>query len=119
MVISLKKSAEGQPIRAALAVIAAGNLVKQVIVVDDDVDVFDAQQVMWAVSTRVKAGQDVNILNGLQGSLLDPSNPGYGPTEGIVIDATWRLDSPRAPSARVPAEAVERFALDNYTIARI
>lgn len=119
VVISLKKSAEGQPIRAALAVIAAGNLVKQVIVVDDDVDVFDAQQVMWAVSTRVKAGQDVNILNGLQGSLLDPSNPGYGPTEGIVIDATWRLDSPRAPSARVPAEAVERFALDNYTIARI
>src|SRR3972149_2444084 len=96
-VISMKKSAEGQPVRAALAVIAAGNLVKQVIVVDDDIDVFDAQQVLWAVSTRVKAGDDVSILKGLQGSLLGPSNPRFGTTEGLIIDYTWRLYRPRPP----------------------
>ena len=117
-VISMKKSAEGQPVRAALAVIAAGNLVKQVIVVDDDIDVFDAQQVLWAVSTRVKAGDDVSILKGLQGSLLDPSNPGFGTTEGLIIDATWRLDSPRPPIARVPDDAVRRFPIGQYTIER-
>lgn len=115
-VIALKKSAEGQAVRAALAVIAAGNLIKQVIVVDDDIDVFDAQQVMWAVSTRVKAGEDVNILRGLQGSLLDPSNPGFGPAEGLVIDATWRLDNPRPPMARVPEDAISRHPLSDYTI---
>jgi len=117
-VISLQKSAEGQPLRAAFAVIAAGNLVKQVIVVDDDIDAFDAQQVLWAVSTRVKAGEDVNIMRGLQGSLLDPSNPGFGPTEGMVIDATWRLDSPNPPMARVPADAITRFPLTRYEIER-
>ncbi|HSJ34490.1 MAG TPA: UbiD family decarboxylase, partial [Acidimicrobiia bacterium] len=51
-VVALDKSADGQPMRAAMAILAAGNLIKQVIVVDDDIDVFDAQTVMWAISTR-------------------------------------------------------------------
>jgi 2,5-furandicarboxylate decarboxylase 1 len=118
-VISLRKTAEGQPLRAALATIAASNLVKQVIVVDDDIDVFDAQHVLWAVSTRVRAGRDVNILKGVQGSLLDPSHPGFGVTEGLVIDATWPLDAPAPPVARVPDEAITAHPLDAYTIVRM
>ena len=115
-VLSLRKSADGQPMRAALAVLAAGNLIKQVIVVDDDIDVFDPQQVMWAISTRVRAGDDVTILKGLQGSLLDPSHPGLGTTTGFVIDATWPTGQPRPPRARVPDEAVARYPLDRYTM---
>lgn len=115
-VVGVRKSAEGQPMRAALAVLAASNLVKQVVVVDDDIDVFDPQQVMWAISTRVRAGEDLTVLKGLQGSLLDPSHPGFGTTSGFVIDATWPLDKPAPPIARVPAEAIERFPLDRYTL---
>ncbi len=115
-VVAVRKSAEGQPMRAAMAVMAAGNLIKQVIVVDEDIDVFDAQQVMWAVSTRVQADRDVQIVRGLQGSLLDPSHPGFGTTSGIVVDATWPLDRPRAPVARVPEWAVARFPIDRYRI---
>lgn len=114
-VVAVDKSAEGQPMRAALALLSASNLIKQVIVVDDDIDVFDAQQVMWALSTRVRASEDLTVLKGLQGSLLDPSHPGFGTTSGFVIDATWRLDAPRPAVARVPAEAIEAFPLDNYT----
>lgn len=117
-VIGLRKSADGQPLRAALATIAASNLVKQVIVVDEDIDVFDAQQVLWAVSTRVQAGRDVNLFRGVQGSLLDPSHPGFGVTEGIVIDATWPLDAPRPPIAAVPNQAVADHPLDDYSIVR-
>jgi UbiD family decarboxylase len=102
--------------RAALAVLAAGNLVKQVVVVNDDVDVFDAQAVMWAISTRVSASEDLTVLKGLQGSLLDPSHPGFGTTSGFVIDATWPLDKPAPPMARVPPEAIERFPLSRYGI---
>jgi 2,5-furandicarboxylate decarboxylase 1 len=118
-VVALRKSADGQPMRAALAILASGNLVKQVIVVDDDVDVFDAQQVMWAISTRVRAGDDLTILKGLQGSLLDPSHPGFGTTTGFVIDATWPVGQPRPPIARVPEEAVARFPIDRYTIEEV
>jgi 2,5-furandicarboxylate decarboxylase 1 len=115
-VVALRKTAEGQPMRAALALLSASNLIKQVIVVDDDIDVFDAQQVMWAISTRVRAGEDLTVLKGLQGSLLDPSHPGFGTTSGFVIDATWRLDAPRPTVARVPAEAIDSFPLDRYSI---
>ncbi|MDH3463281.1 MAG: UbiD family decarboxylase, partial [Acidimicrobiia bacterium] len=115
-VISLKKSAAGQPTRAALAVMAAGNLIKQAIVVDDDIDVFDAQQVLWAVSTRVRADEDVTVLKGLQGSLLDPSHAGFGTVQGLVIDATWSLDGPRAPIARVPEDALSRYPLESYQV---
>jgi 2,5-furandicarboxylate decarboxylase 1 len=117
-VISLRKSAAGQPTRAALAVMAAGNLIKQVIVVDEDIDVFDAQQVLWAVSTRVRADEDVSTIKGLQGSLLDPSHSGFGTTNGLVIDATWNLDAPRAPIARVPDEAVARYPLEGYQMKK-
>jgi 2,5-furandicarboxylate decarboxylase 1 len=115
-VVALRKSSDGQPMRAAMAVLSAGNLIKQVIMVDHDINVFDAQEVMWAISTRVRAGDDVTILKGLQGSLLDPSHPGFGTTTGFLIDATWPLGQPRPPIARVPEEAVARFPLARYTI---
>jgi 2,5-furandicarboxylate decarboxylase 1 len=115
-VVGLDKSADGQPMRAAMAILSAGNLIKQVIVVDDDIDVFDAQSVMWAISTRVRSDEDVTMLKGLQGSVLDPSHPGFGTTTGFVIDATWRIGQPRPPVARVPADAVSRFPLDRYTL---
>jgi UbiD family decarboxylase len=115
-VVALDKSADGQPMRAAMAILSAGNLIKQVIVVDDDIDVFDAQSVMWAISTRVRADEDVIMLKGLQGSLLDPSHPGFGTTAGFVIDATWRVGQPRPPVARVPEAAVSQFPLDAYTL---
>jgi 2,5-furandicarboxylate decarboxylase 1 len=116
VVVALNKSADGQAMRAAMAILSAGNLIKQVIVVDDDIDVFDAQSVMWAISTRVRADEDVSMLKGLQGSLLDPSHPGFGTTSGFVIDATWRVGQPRPPVARVPADAVSRFPLARYNL---
>jgi 2,5-furandicarboxylate decarboxylase 1 len=115
-VVALNKSADGQPMRAAMAILAAGNLIKQVIVVDDDIDVFDAQSVMWAISTRVRAGEDLTLLKGLQGSLLDPSHPGFGTTTGFVIDATWRMDQTRPAVARVPEEAIAKYPLARYTL---
>lgn len=119
LVISLKKTADGQPMRAAMAAIAPGNTVKQVIVVDDDIDVFDAQQVMWAISTRVRADQDIAILSNLQGHLLDPSQQGYATTSGVVIDATWPQGSARPPTAEVPPEAIARFPLAKYAMERL
>jgi 3-polyprenyl-4-hydroxybenzoate decarboxylase len=88
-------------------------------VVDQDIDVFDAQEVMWAISTRVRAGDDLTILKGLQGSLLDPSHPGFGTTTGFVIDATWPVAQPRPPIARVPQESIDRFPLARYTIQEV
>jgi len=53
----------------------AGRAVKQVIVVDDDVDPFDPLAVEWAVATRVQPHRDVDIIKEVQGVVLDPSMP--------------------------------------------
>lgn len=119
LVISLRKTNEGQPMRAAMAAMAASNLVKQVIVVDDDIDIENPQQVLWAVSTRMRADADITMLKNLQGIPLDPAGEGpYDPIPGFIMDATWPLNRPHPPNGRVAAELLTQFALSNYRIAR-
>lgn len=61
---------------------------KEVIVVDDDIDVTDGEDVEWAVVTRVQPTRDIFILPGGQGSRLDPSSDEFGVTDKLFIDAT-------------------------------
>ena len=119
LVISLQKVADGLPMRAALGAMAASNMIKQVIVVDEDIDPRDPHEVLWAISTRTNADEDITILKGLQGTLLDPSLSDTLSTSGFVIDATCPRDRPYPARARVPQEALERFRLEDYVdIAR-
>lgn len=106
LVVQLAKSTEGQPMRAALSAISASNFIKQVIVVDEDVDPEDSHEVMWAVSTRVDAGRDVVTIEGVQGGVLDPSVGHDLRTTALVIDATVPLRVPYPERGRVPEEAV-------------
>ena len=71
--VKLKKTHEGQPKNVILAAFGAHYDVKQVIVVDEDVDVHQPQQVEWAVATRFQAHRDLIVIEGAQGSILDPS----------------------------------------------
>lgn len=47
---------------------------KQVIVVDDDVDIFDTNDVMWAVATRMQPEKDIVLIPGAKGAILDPTS---------------------------------------------
>ena len=65
--------------------------VKMVILVNDDVDIFDDEQVLWALATRTQMSRDSLILDDLEGSALDPSLPdGVSKTSKMGIDATWK-----------------------------
>jgi 2,5-furandicarboxylate decarboxylase 1 len=117
LVIAMRKTAEGQPMRAAMAAMSASNLVKQVIVVDDDIDIEDAHQVLWAVSTRLRAESGLVPLKNLPGIPLDPSGAGpFDPTSGFVMDATWPLGRPYPPTGRVADSVLARFPLSRYRI---
>jgi 2,5-furandicarboxylate decarboxylase 1 len=116
LVISMKKTAEGQPMRAAMAAMAAQNILKQVIVVDDDIDIENSNEVLWAVSTRMRCDTGINLLHNLQGITLDPSGSGYDATSGFIMDATWPLKRARPPTGRVADEVVARFPLSRYRI---
>jgi UbiD family decarboxylase len=114
LIMSIKKRTEGEPMRAAMAAISASNFIKHVIVVDDDVDPEDKGQVMWALSSRIQADQDITILKNLQGQVLDPSLRHEIKTSGMIIDATKPLDRPFPRKGEVPAEVREQIRLADY-----
>jgi 2,5-furandicarboxylate decarboxylase 1 len=70
-----------------MAVFAALAPVKLVVVVDEDIDVFDDEMVGWAVATRFQADRDLLVIPHTRSGGLDPSAEG-GPTAKLVVDAT-------------------------------
>ena len=88
--ISMKPSAEGQAKNAAMTAFGEDLALKLVVVVDDDVDVFDEGDVLWAVATRMQADRDVFVVPNMMGAILDPSTRA-GTTAKMAIDATRPL----------------------------
>jgi len=87
--VSIKKTADGEPQMAVMATLGTELYTKYVIVVDDDVDVFDINDVMWAVATRVRAEKDIFFIPGAKGAVLDPtSDPENFTVTKMGIDAT-------------------------------
>lgn len=89
--VSIDKRVEGEARLVAMAALTGSELIKHVVVVDSDVDVFDDREVLWAVATRVQADRDVEILRGVKGSRLDPSAPNPDYAAKMIIDATRPL----------------------------
>ena len=70
---------------------------KQVIVVDEDIDIADPMRVEWALMTRWQPDADTVILSNQKGSSLDPSRSENGMTSKIGMDATLDPDEDRSP----------------------
>ena len=100
----LKKTAEGQAKSAIFAAMGEDLSLKWVVVVDDDVDVYNEEEVMWAVATRMQADRGVFVGPHAMGAILDPSSRN-GLTAKVGIDATAPLDgwtADAAPFQRTP-----------------
>ena len=88
-IVSMKKTAEGEPQMAMMATFGTELYTKYVIVVDDDVDIFNMNDVMWAIATRVRAEKDIILVPGSKGAILDPtSDPETFTLTKMGIDAT-------------------------------
>ncbi|WP_096435160.1 UbiD family decarboxylase [Alteribacter populi] len=90
-VIQIEKTLEGDGKQAALAAFTGDKDLKHVVVVNHDVDIFDPEDVEWAIATRVQADQDVFIVPGANGSPLEASHNMRGVTAKMGIDATYPL----------------------------
>ena len=77
------------------------------IVVDDDIDVRNWDQVVWAMYTRVQPERDVMLFPTMVGAPLDPSAPIHRHTSKIGIDATVPLGADRARYAPVIVPGAE------------
>jgi 4-hydroxy-3-polyprenylbenzoate decarboxylase len=80
-VLQFKKSIpsdEGRQRQAALLAFSAFSELKHVILVDEDVDPFDSNDVLWALNTRYQGDIDTVFIPGVRCHPLDPSqNPAY------------------------------------------
>ncbi len=104
-VISIRADHPGQPKNVALAALASHVNIKVVVVVDEDVDIYNPHEVLWCLSTRVDAKRDLFTVPYSQGHEMDPSAEPGGITTKIGIDATLATG--------------ERGALEKVTYPRV
>lgn len=72
---------EGRPRQAALTAFAAFPELKHVVLVDDDVDIFDSNEVLWAMTTRYQGDVSTVFIPGVRCHPLDPSQiPEFSPS---------------------------------------
>jgi UbiD family decarboxylase len=86
--VSMKQTRPGEAKHAIPLVLGVDHYLKLVIVVDDDIDVFDESDVLWAMATRAQADRDLVVISGSLGAILDPSASPDGLTAKLGIDAT-------------------------------
>lgn len=117
--IALKKMSEGDPGRAAAAALTF-DWCKNVFVFDEDIDVYDPTEILWALATRVQPHRQISIIEEImRASMVDPSVITPRKTSAMIIDATRPLDRPFSPVSKCPEEALSRIRLEDYVAGEI
>lgn len=113
-----KRAGEG---KNAITALLSLPVVKQVIVVDDDIDIYDSSQVEWAVTFRCQADKDIVILSGMKAKHVDPSvrpwdlPPGQLPlTSKFGIDATIPEGIPVFRYERIVPAFLDEIRVEDY-----
>ncbi|MBN8293289.1 UbiD family decarboxylase [Rhodobacter sp. NTK016B] len=102
MRFSIKPTYPGESRSALYAVLGAVG-VKNVFVVNDDIDIFDDNQMEWAFGTRFQADRDLVIATGVRLSPLDPSLHGARTGAKAGYDLTWPMEHADRWELRTPS----------------
>jgi len=94
--ISIEKQAEGDGKTALMAAFGAHPSLKLAAVFDSDINIFDSEEVEWALATRFQPDKGILIIKNARGSTLDPSaDQELALTSKLGIDATRTLLKPK------------------------
>ena len=88
---------------------------KLIIVVDDDVDIREWKEVIWAISTRVDAARDVLIAENTPIDYLDFASPVAGLGSKMGLDATnkWPGETSREWGTPIVMDAAVKARVDD------
>jgi len=91
-IISIKKRYPGQAKKVMMGLWGMGqlSLTKTFVVVDDNINVHDMNDVIWAITTRADAARDTIIINNTPTDTLDPASPLVNLGSKMGIDATQK-----------------------------
>lgn len=115
MYVQLHKTADWQPRAIIMAALSVPEGIKHFFIFDDDIDIFDEDEVLWAIGTRSDWAKDLIVVPDLHTSGLDPTSTGHGLGTRAGIDCT----KPAPPAVYeqrsfIPAEVMERIRLEDY-----
>ena len=91
-IISIKKRYPGQAKKVMMGLWGMGqlSLTKMFVVVDEDINVHDMNDVLWAITTRADAARDTTIIDNAPTDTLDPASPLVNLGSKMGIDATQK-----------------------------
>ena len=91
-IVSIKKRYPGQAKKVMMGLWGMGqlSLTKMFVVVDEDINVHDINDVIWAITTRADAARDIMIINNTPTDTLDPASPLTNLGSKMGIDATQK-----------------------------
>jgi 2,5-furandicarboxylate decarboxylase 1 len=111
LVVKIDKKSNGEPKNIIMGAFGGHYDVKQVVVVDQDVNIDDPHEIEWAIATRFQADRDLVVVSGAQGSKLDPSSNG-GISAKMGIDATKPVEAEPMVFKRIHVRGQEDVDLE-------
>jgi len=91
-VIQIDRDNPGTPKNLAIAAMTAHINIRNVVVVDRDVDMHESSEVLWAITNRVQWDRDVFKISEAQGHEMDPTADRRGISTKVGIDATYKRE---------------------------
>ncbi|MFQ5902068.1 MAG: UbiD family decarboxylase [Candidatus Binatia bacterium] len=122
--VQIKKTAPGQGREAIVAALTVDRRLKHVVVVDEDINIFDDAEVLWAVATRSRWDRDLVVIPNMVSTTRDPTAYAVGPEDLSYqaytvakggIDAT--MPAPPEPfeiRIKVPEGVMQKVDLEQY-----
>lgn len=115
IVVSLKQRYPGHAMQALTAIAglqAGSSMYRYFVAVDEDIDVLDLKQVIWAMCTRVDPSESVQILHNSWTSDLDPRVPPEKREKGDFTIGKMLVDACRPFAWRDRFPMANRFSLE-------
>ncbi|MDY6863577.1 MAG: UbiD family decarboxylase, partial [Thermodesulfobacteriota bacterium] len=112
VIFSMKQRNHNEARSVLFWILSGNHYIKKAVAVDDDVDIYNLEEVEWALSSRFQAARDIIIMNELPGSPIDPSVGDYNITSKLGMDATKPLDQKdRYEKIKVPEKSMKKARL--------
>jgi 2,5-furandicarboxylate decarboxylase 1 len=122
--ISIDPTRDGQAKQVLMVALGSNPRLKHAVVVDTDVDIFDHEHVLWALTTRFQGDRDLIVLPNVGGTSMDPSS--YTLTDRFVggelrtqvgFDATKPVGVPFPERADIVGSPYNAIDLDDYVVS--
>lgn len=117
--VSIAKRVPGEAKRAGLATINCSESIVFAVIVDEDIDVYNEEEVLWAIATRAKPENMTIVPQVITDPLIpttyDETRLKAGPMgTKMIIDATKPLQSPFPTRVTPPKDLWESIKLKDY-----